>query len=148
VNFDIWTAVAAILAMTLVVTLKLSLTGRLGIAKGSKPPLIFHPVWLAPLVALVPYVCGAYVSGRMSPWPPAAFEVAAAHGLWAGVSAALAAAIIDLWLFWTTAAALICFTHPLATIYDPIPKAMHKFYYLVNLLVGAVVIYKAVTAGG
>ena len=148
-ELNAWTALAALLAMTLVVTLKLSLTGRLRVGQGTKPPFFFHPIWLAPLAALVPYVCGAYVEGRMSPWPPAAYAAAAAaHGLWAGVSAGLATATIDLWLFWTTARALIAFTEPLAPIYEPIPKAMHKYYHLVNLVVGAFIIYKAATAGG
>ena len=148
-ELNAWTALAAVLTMTLVVTLKLSLTGRLSGSDGTKPPFLFHPVWLAPLAALVPYVCGAYVDGRMSPWPPAAFAaVQAAHGLWAGVSAGMAVTIIDLWLLWTTARALIAFTEPLAPIYDPIPRAMHKYYHLVNLVVGAFVIYKAATAAG
>ena len=60
-----------------------------------------------------------------------------------GALAATATTTVDLWLFWTTATALLTFTQPMATAYEPIPKAMHKYFYLVNLLAGAFVIYKA-----
>ena len=147
-ELNAWTALAAVLAMTLAVTLKLSLTGRLSTGAGNKPSILLHPVWLAPLAALVPYVVSAYVKGTMSPWPPAAYAASfAKHGPWAGLSAALAVAIIDLWLFWTSAKALIAFTHPMANIYEPIPPEMHKFYHLVNFMAGAVIIYFAFKAG-
>ena len=67
----------------------------------------------------------------------------ASHPLQANVTAT---ATVDLWLFWTTATALITFTHPMATVYEPIPKSMHKYFHLVNLIAGAFVIYKALSS--
>jgi hypothetical protein len=34
----------------------------------------------------------------------------------------------------------------MATVYPPIPKSMHKYFHLVNLLAGAYVVYKGLTA--
>jgi hypothetical protein len=57
--------------------------------------------------------------------------------------AGFSTATVDLWLFWTTATALITFTQPMATMYEPIPKAMHKYFHMVNAIAGGFVFYKA-----
>ena len=125
-------------------TLKLTLTGRVTVGPQKKNFILFHPVWLGGLVVEVPFVIGRYLAGGMSPWPLLAFsQMQDKAGLWAGALAATATTTVDLWLFWTTATALLTFTQPMATAYEPIPKAMHKYFYLVNLLAGAFVIYKA-----
>src|SRR5579859_3841880 len=122
-DFSVWPVILVIVTMTLVVTLKLSLTGRIASPDGGKPGLFSHPLWLWPLVVLVPYIIGSYLKGLLSPWPPEAYAMVAAHStIWAAAVAAVSTTVVDLWLFWTTATALITFTVPLATIYKPIPK--------------------------
>lgn len=143
-DFSIWPVIAVIVAMTLVVTVKLSVTGRVMPVDGGKPSLLTHPGWLGPLVVLVPYIIGSYLKGLLSPWPPAAFAaVQSKSGLWPAVVAALSTTTVDLWLFWTTATALIAFTVPMANIYRPIPKEMHKYYHLVNIVAGLFIVGKA-----
>jgi hypothetical protein len=149
VDSAIYVVLSVIAAMTLLVTIKLSVTGRVMPVDGGKPSLLFHPIWLGPLAAMVPYVIGAYLGARLSPWPVASYTtVFATSGLWPAILAAISTATVDLWLFWTTATALIAFTEPLAPIYDPIPKQLHKYYHLVNIAAGAFVVYKALTATG
>lgn len=144
-NFDAYTAASAVALLTLLTTLKLTLTGRVTVGPQKKHFILFHPIWLGALVVMVPYVVGQYLDGLMSPWPVAAFAAAQAKaGLWAGVLAGLSTATIDLWLFWTTATALLTFTQPMATAYPPIPKSMHKYFHLVNLLAGAFVVGKSI----
>ncbi len=143
-NFDYYTVLSVIGALTLLATLKLTLTGRVTIGPQKKNFILFHPIWLGALVVMVPYVIGEYLKGTISPWPVAAFTAAQDKaGLWAGVLAGISTTTVDLWLFWTTATALLTFTQPMATAYEPIPKSMHKYFHLVNLLAGAYVIYKA-----
>jgi hypothetical protein len=143
-GFDINIVYAVLTALALLGTLKLSLTGQITVGPEKKSYLLFHPVWLGSLVVMVPLIIGWYLKGVISPWPPAAFETMQTKaGLWAGIAAGNAAATIDLWLFWTTATALITFTEPMATAYEPIPKPMHKYFHLVNVIAGAFVIYKA-----
>jgi hypothetical protein len=142
---------AALVAMTLIATLKLSFTRRLTPVDGKMGVVgyLTHPLWLWPLVLMVPFVIGAYLKGTLSPWPPLAFEMAEGRaGMWAGLLAALSTATIDLWLFWTAASALISFTNPLAPIYPPIPREMHKYYHLVNAAAGLFVVVKAMVVTG
>jgi hypothetical protein len=143
-NFDYYTALSIVASLTLVTTLKLTLTGQVTIGQDKKPFILFHPIWLGALVVMVPFVIGQYLKGLLSPWPVAAFTMAQAKaGLWAGILAGISTTTVDLWLFWTTATALLTFTQPMATAYEPIPKSMHKYFHLVNLIAGAYVIYKA-----
>jgi hypothetical protein len=145
VNFDLYTAASVVAFLTLLTTLKLTLTGRVTVGPQKKHFILFHPIWLGALVVMVPYVIGQYLDGLMSPWPVTAFlAVQAKAGLWAGVLAGISTATIDLWLFWTTATALLTFTQPMATAYQPIPKSMHKYFHLVNLLAGAFVVGKSI----
>jgi hypothetical protein len=138
---------SAVCILTLLTTLKLTFTGRVTFGPEKKTFILFHPVWLGALVAMVPFVIGRYLQGRLSPWPWVAYQGAQAKaGLWAGVLAGTATATVDLWLFWTTATALLTFTQPMATAYEPIPKAMHKYFHLVNLIAGAFVVYKALSS--
>jgi hypothetical protein len=144
VNFDYYTVPAIISILTLLTTLKLTLTSRVTVGPQKKNFILFHPIWLGALVVMVPFVIGQYLQGGLSPWPVAAFVATQAKaGLWAGILAGVATTTIDLWLFWTTATALLTFTQPMATAYEPIPKSMHKYFHLVNLIAGAFVIYKA-----
>jgi hypothetical protein len=144
VNFDIYTALWVISLLTLLTTLKLTLTGRVTVGAQKKNFILFHPVWLGGLAVMVPFIIGRYLAGALSPWPVTAFtQMQDKAGLWAGILAGTATATVDLWLFWTTATALLTFTQPMATAYEPIPKSMHKYFHLVNLLAGAFVIYKA-----
>ena len=146
-SFDVHILYAALALLALIGTIKLSLTGQFTVGHEKKSYVLFHPLWLGSLVVMVPLIIGWYLKGVVSPWPPAAFSTMAAEGgLWSGVATALATATIDLWLFWTTATALITFTVPMATIYEPIPKAMHKYFHLVNAVAGAFVVYKAILA--
>jgi len=143
-DFSVWPVALVIVVMTLVVTLKLSLTGRIMPAGGGKPGLLTNPIWLWPLVVLVPYVIGSFLEGSLSPWPPESFALVAARStIWAAAVAAVSTIVVDFWLFWTTATALIAFTVPMATIYQPIPKEMHKYYHLANIVAGAFVVGKA-----
>lgn len=145
-NFDYYTALALVCFLTLLTTLKLTLTGRVTIGPEKKNFILFHPIWLGALVVMVPFVIGRYLQGSMSPWPVAAFMQAQDKaGLWAGISVGLATTTVDLWLFWTTATALLTFTQPMSTAYEPIPRSMHKYFHLVNLIAGAFVIYKALS---
>jgi hypothetical protein len=138
---------SAVCILTLLTTLKLTLTGRVTVGAARKNFILFHPVWLGALVVMVPFVIGRYLHAKLSPWPVAAFlDAQEKAGLWAGVLAGTATATIDLWLFWTTATALLTFTKPMASAYEPIPKSMHKYFHLVNLIAGAFVIYKALSA--
>jgi hypothetical protein len=144
VNLDYYTALSAVCFLTLLTTLKLTLTRRVTIGPDRKNFILFHPIWLGALVVMVPYVIGRYLKGTLSPFPLTAFtDNEAKAGLWAGVLAGLSTTTIDLWLFWTTATALLTFTQPMATAYEPIPKSMHKYFHLVNAIAGAFVIYKA-----
>ncbi|MDB5395773.1 MAG: hypothetical protein JWM91_3279 [Rhodospirillales bacterium] len=143
-SFNHYAVLSAVSALTLLTTLKLTLTGRVTIGPQKKNFILFHPIWLGALVVMVPFVIGRYLQGTMSPWPVTAFaQMQDKVGLWAGVLAATATTTVDLWLFWTTATALLTFTQPMATAYEPIPKSMHKYFHLVNLIAGAFVIYKA-----
>jgi hypothetical protein len=147
-DFDFGILYAVLSFLALIGTLKLSLTGQITVGPAKKSYVLFHPVWLGSLVVMVPLIIGWYLHGVVSPWPPAAFATMEAKGgLWAGIAAGLATTTIDLWLFWTTATALITFTVPMATIYEPIPKPMHKYFHVVNVIAGAFVVYKALTAG-
>jgi hypothetical protein len=144
--FNYYIPLSVVCFLTLLTTLKLSLTRRVTVGPEKKTFILFHPVWLGALAIMVPFVIGRYLKGTLSPWPPAAFAAAQAKaGLWAGVLAGLSTTTIDLWLFWTTASALITFTEPMATIYEPVPKAMHKYYHLVNLIAGAFVMYRTLS---
>ncbi len=143
---DAYLPFALIALMTLVATIKLTLTGRLRVGAAQKSYVVFHPLWLGPLVVMVPFVIGRFLKGTMSPFPPTAFaEIEAKAGVWAGALAGISVTTIDLWLFWTTATALITFTEPMSTAYEPIPKAMHKYIHVVNAIAGAFVIYKALS---
>ena len=143
-NFDYYTPFAIVSFFTLLTTLKLTLTGRVTIGPDRKNFILFHPYWLGPLVVMVPYVIGQYLKGALSPWPVATFmAVQAKAGLWAAVLAGISTATVDLWMFWTTATALITFTVPMATVYEPIPRSMHKYFHIVNLIAGAFVIYRS-----
>ena len=138
---------SAVCILTLLTTLKLTLTGRVTVGVDRKNFILFHPIWLGTLAVMVPFVVGRYLQAKLSPWPVAAFlDAQAKAGLWAGVLAATATTTIDLWLFWTTATALLTFTQPMSTAYEPVPKSMHKYFHLVNLIAGAFVIYKALSA--
>lgn len=142
-NFDYYTVPAIISILTLLTTLKLTLTGRVTVGAEKKHFILFHPIWLGALVVMVPFVIGRYLKGELSPWPVAAFTAMQDKAdLWAGILAGVSTATIDLWLFWTTATALLTFTQPMANVYEPIPKSMHKYVHLVNLIAGAYVIYK------
>jgi hypothetical protein len=143
-NFDYYTALSAVSLLTLLTTLKLTLTGRVTVGPQKRNFILFHPYWLGFLVVMVPFVIGRYLKGELSPWPLAAFAAAQAKaGLWAGVLAGISTTTVDLWMFWTTATALITFTTPMATAYEPVPKSMHKYFHLVNLIAGAFVVYRA-----
>jgi hypothetical protein len=144
VDFNLYTAASVLAVLTLLTTLKLTLTNRVTVGAEKKHFILFHPIWLGALVLEVPYVIGKYMDGGMSPWPVAAFtQIQEKAGMSAGILAGLATTTVDLWLFWTTATALLTFTQPMATAYEPIPKSMHKYFHLVNLMAGAFVIYKA-----
>ncbi len=146
-NLYTYIALSAVCFLTLLTTLKLTLTGRVTIGPDHRTFILFHPVWLGALAVMVPFVIGRYLKGTLSPFPVAAFADAEAKaGLWAGLLAGSATATIDLWLFWTTATALLCFTQPMSTTYEPIPKSMHKYFHLVNIVAGAFVIWKALNA--
>jgi len=148
VSIDYYTALAVVSFFTLLTTLKLTLTGRVTIGAQKRTYLIFHPYWLGILAAMVPFVIGRYLKGTLSPWPPAAFAAAQVKaGLWAGALAGIATTTVDLWMFWTTAAALITFTQPMATAYEPLPKSMHKYFFVVNMIAGAFLLYRALKAG-
>ncbi len=143
-DFDIYTALTVVGILTLLTTLKLTLTGRVTVGAARKHFILFHPIWLGALVVEVPFIIGRYIEGSMSPCPFIAFtQMQDKAGLWAGALAATATTTVDLWLFWTTATALLTFTEPMATAYEPIPKSMHKYFHLVNFAAGAFVIYKA-----
>ncbi len=146
-NFDAYTPFAAISFFTLLTTLKLTLTGRVTVGQEKKTLIVFSPYWLGALVVMVPYVIGQYLKGALSPWPPATFAIVQAKaGLWAAVLAGISTTTVDLWMFWTTATALSCFTQPMATAYEPIPRSMFKYFHIVNLLAGAFVIYRSMAA--
>lgn len=128
--------------MALLNTLKLTLTGRVTPLRGVALRVVFHPAWLTPLAVMVPLVIGYYTSGKLSPWPIAAFATGqAAAGLWGGVLAAISTLTVDFWMFWTTAAALLTFTTPLATHYPTIHPSLHKYFYLTNVLAGCLVVW-------
>jgi hypothetical protein len=144
---EYYIALAALSAMTLVATLKLTLTGRVTIGPEKKTLIVFHPGWLGPLVVMVPFVIGRWLEAQLSPLPWVAFaDNAAKAGLWAGLLAGISVTTVELWIFWTTATALLCFTEPMSTAYEPIPRSMHKYFHLVNLIAGAFIVYKALTA--
>jgi hypothetical protein len=146
VNIDYYAAASVIALLTLLTTLKLTLTGSVTVGPERKNFILFHPIWLGALVFMVPYVIGVYLKGDLSPWPITAFAQAQAKaGLWAGVLAGISTLTVGLWMFWTTATALLTFTQPMANIYQPIPKAMHKYFHLVNLIAGAFIVYKALS---
>ena len=145
-QFDWYLPAAVVAFFTLITTLKLTLTSRVTVGPEKKTVFFFHPLWLGALVVEVPFCIGKYLNGTMSPWPVTAFHYSTdKEGLWAGVLTALATGTVDLWLFWTTATALLTFTQPMATAYPPIPKSMHKYFHLVNLIAGAYVVYKALS---
>lgn len=154
-NSIYYAAASAVAFMTLLTTLKLTLTGRVTVGPERKNFFLFHPIWFGPLVVMVPFIIGRYMkvdandpSAHLSPWPVAAFHAMQDKaGLWAGILAGISTTTVDLWLFWTTATALLTFTQPMATAYPPIPKSMHKYFYAVNILAGAYVVYKGLTAG-
>jgi hypothetical protein len=144
VTVDYYLALSAVAFLTLLTTLKLTLTGRVTVGRDHRNFVLFHPVWLGPLAIMIPFVIGRYLKGTLSPFPATAFADAEAKaGLWAGMLAGFSTATVDLWLFWTTATALITFTQPMATMYEPIPKAMHKYFHMVNAIAGGFVFYKA-----
>jgi hypothetical protein len=146
VQFDWYLPASVVAFFTLITTLKLTLTSRVTVGPERKTVFFFHPIWLGALVVEVPFCIGKYLGGSMSPWPVSAFHYSMdKEGLWAGVLTALATTTVDLWLFWTTATALITFTQPMATAYPPIHPSMHKYIHLVNLIAGAFVIYRALT---
>jgi hypothetical protein len=155
-NSIYYAAASAVAFMTLLTTLKLTFTGRVTVGPERKNFILFHPLWLGPLVVMVPFIIGRYMkidpkdpSAHLSPWPIDAFHAMQDKaGIWAGVLAGISTTTVDIWLFWTTATALLTFTQPMATAYPPIPKSMHKYFHLVNLLAGAYVVYKGLTAGG
>lgn len=143
-NFDYYTPFVVVSFFTLLTTLKLTFTSRVTIGPGKKTFILFHPYWLGALVVMVPYVIGQYLKGQLSAWPPATFlAVQAKAGFWAAALAGISTTTVDLWMFWTTATALITFTVPMATVYEPIPRSMHKYFHIVNLIAGAFVIYRS-----
>ncbi len=126
---NLYTPIAVVLFFTLLTTLRFSFTGTL---KASDPVslVVTSPVWLYALVISGPYMLGAFYHGTISPWPPAAYEaVSLRAGMWAGLSAAIAAATADVWLLWATATTFRKFS-------PPDDSRMIKYYYLVNLAVG------------
>src|ERR1700738_3468505 len=97
--------------LKLLSTLKPTLTACVTLGAAKKNFILFHPIWLGALVVEVPFVIGRYLQGSMSPWPVTAFtQMQDKPGLWAGILAATATTTVDLWLFWTTATALLTFT--------------------------------------
>jgi len=147
-EFSYLTVLAIGSILTLLSTLKLTLTGTLYVGPGKRKSFFFHPLWLWFLTAMLPYVVGRYLAGTLSPLPWAAYARAAAeHGLWGGVLACAATTTIDLWIFWGAAAAFLSFPIPMSVAYEPIPKPLHKYFYLANLLAGAFIVTRALTAG-
>jgi len=134
--------------LTLLSTLKLTLTGTLTVGPNRRKFILFQPVWLWFLVPMLPFVVGSYLDGSLSPLPWIAYARAAAqHGPWGGVLAGVATTTVDLWISWTTATAFLSFPVPMSVAYEPIPRTVHKYFYAVNLLAGAFIIARALTAG-
>ena len=142
--YNYLTVLAAGSILTLLSTLKLTLTGTLYVGPNKRKFVLFHPIWLWFLVAMVPYVVGRYLAGSLSPLPWIAYAGAEAqHGPWAGVLAGVATTTVDLWIFWAAAAAFLSFPVPMSVAYEPIPKTLHKYFYLANLLAGAFIVGRA-----
>jgi len=126
---NLYTPIAVVLFFTMLTTLRFSFTGTL---KAADPVsrVVTSPVWLYALIISGPYMLGCYYHGTISPWPPAAFEMVNQRaGMWAGLSAAIAAATADIWLLWATATTFKTFS-------PPDDARMVKYYYLVNLVIG------------
>jgi hypothetical protein len=127
---NLYTPLAVILFFTMVTTLRFSITGTL---KSANPVVRFltHPAWLYPLVLEGGWVLGAFYHGTLSPWPPATYRMVLEHaGLWAAVAATEGAITADIWLLWAAATTFKTFSPP----HD---RRMIKYYYAVNLVIGA-----------
>jgi hypothetical protein len=123
-------------ALLLLELFALGATLRLSFAPRRRPAsaalrALTHAGWLVPLILIVWVVLGMYVSGSLSPWPPAAFAAQrAAHGFWAGAAAGTAALVADLWLLVTPAQVMLRFG-----------RAEHAVRYRAfNLAAGSVVL--------
>ena len=137
----------AVLLLTLLQTLRLSITGRI---HADKPNFVMSHLWLYPLGVLGPLVIGAFYKGLLSPWPPAAYaKMAGSAGLWAGLAAFLAVLIVDIWLFWAGAKAIRATTLTSAT-FRPLHDRLMTYYHVVNVLVGVFILYRvwAMAAAG
>ena len=66
-DFNLYTAASVLAVLTLLTTLKLTLTSRVTVGADKKHFILFHPIWLGALVVEVPYVIGKYLDGGMSP---------------------------------------------------------------------------------
>jgi hypothetical protein len=128
--FDLYTPVAVVLFFTFLTTLRFSFTGHLH-AENKVLRVVTNPGWLFALVLSGPFAFGAFYHSALSPWPPQSFAMVVGHfGVWAALAAALAAATADVWMLWATATTFRRFS-------PPDDHRMVKYYYAVNLVVGA-----------
>jgi hypothetical protein len=129
-HFDLYSPVAAVLFFTFLTTLRYSFTGHLH-PSNAVLRVVTNPAWLYPLILAGPWAFGAFYQSAISPWPPQTFAmIAAKAGFWAGMASAIAAATADIWMLWATATTFRRFSPP----HD---RRMIKYYYVVNLVVGA-----------
>jgi hypothetical protein len=128
-----------VLVLTLLQTLRLSITGKIHPAKSN---IINNHRWLYPLGILGPFTIGTYYRGALSPWPPMAYEkMMTVGGQWAAVAGFLTAVIIDIWMFWAAAKA-IRDTTLTSAVFRPMHDQVMAYYHVVNVLVGTFILYK------
>lgn len=131
--FDRYMLLAALLALSLLATLRLTLPRLFQRCDNAVLRFLSHTVWLLPLLLFVYMAVGMYLMGKLSPWPPAAYAAYAAPlGPWAGVAAFLAVLITDFWLLWTP-------TQVLRRFAPPERQAAFKYFQVFNLLVGCAI---------
>jgi sterol desaturase/sphingolipid hydroxylase (fatty acid hydroxylase superfamily) len=112
-QIDLWTLGAFLSFMALLATVRLSFVSWAE-KKLTGPSLyLFNPIWLTPLIFALAWTIGLMIQGQVSPWPPSALEQGRAFGgFWAGLTAFLAAIIVDLWLVWTGASIALRYSAP------------------------------------
>lgn len=131
--FDRYALLAGLLALALLATLRITFPAVFRRCDNPALRLISHEIWLLPLLIVVYMAVGMYLTGKLSPWPPAAHrQYADLFGAWAGVTAFLAALITDIWLLLTPTQVLRRFTAPER-------RERLKYFQVFNLLIGAVI---------
>jgi len=123
-------AIWAVIPLTFLATLRLSLQGMVPLPDHRIVRAIFHEGWCISIVMVIPWHVSAFGRGELSPLPWKVFtDISAVQGALKGLLAVLIICIVDMWLLWTPAQMYASRIHPS-------DRHTVKFVRIINALAG------------